>query len=58
MNLPKDQQQFFMRLMEKLILATDMAFHQQFVTQFKEVLSAGTYDPNNQENRELVRLCV
>ena len=47
-----------MRLMEKLILATDMAFHQQFVTQFKEVLSAGTYDPNNQENRELVRLCV
>lgn len=56
-GLSAEDQQRALALLKKLILATDMALHQQFVTQFKEVLASG-YDFNNQEHRELVMLLM
>lgn len=44
--------------MERLILATDMALHQQFVQEFKDLLANGSYSAQDPHHRVLVCVCV
>jgi hypothetical protein len=55
-SLSAEQREQAFALLEKLILATDMALHQHFISSFKEIMNNGAYDINSEEHRQLV--CV
>lgn len=53
-HIPADQWRTFKDLIQSMILATDIARQQEFLSKFQDQLNSGKLNLQNQENRKLV----
>lgn len=53
-HVPEEQWRIFFDLIQSLILATDIARQQEFLSRFQDQLNSGKLDLQNPENRKLV----